>query len=85
MTGSLCKWLKYFITKNINFKSLVSDYISSQQFAWIIDTVNFAIDCAKNADLVVPGDKVVITAGVPLNTVGTTNMLKVQIVEGQRN
>lgn len=37
-----------------------------------------AIDCAKNIDLVVPGDQVVITAGVPLNTAGTTNMIKLQ-------
>ena len=39
-----------------------------------------AIDCAKNVDLVEPGDKAVITAGVPLNTAGTTNVLRVQIV-----
>ena len=39
-----------------------------------------AIDCAKNIDLVEAGDKAVITAGVPLNTEGTTNVLKVQIV-----
>ncbi len=40
-----------------------------------------AIDCAKQIDIVVPGDKVVITAGVPLNVEGTTNLLKVQIVK----
>lgn len=39
-----------------------------------------AIDCAKQFDLVASGDKVVITAGVPLNLEGTTNLLKVQIV-----
>ncbi len=39
-----------------------------------------AIDCAKQFDLVSTGDKVVITAGVPLNLEGTTNLLKVQIV-----
>jgi len=42
-----------------------------------------AIDCAKQIDLVTPGDTVVITAGVPLNTPGSTNLLKVQTVEGR--
>ena len=41
-----------------------------------------AIDCARQEDLVSPGDTVVITAGVPLNVEGTTNLLKVQVVEG---
>ena len=40
-----------------------------------------AIDCAKQNDLVIPGDKAVITAGVPLGIEGTTNLLKVQIVQ----
>jgi pyruvate kinase len=40
-----------------------------------------AIDCAKQNDLVVTGDKAVITAGVPLGIEGTTNLLKVQIVQ----
>jgi len=40
-----------------------------------------AIDCAKQNDLVAFGDKTVITAGVPLNLEGTTNLLKVQIVQ----
>ncbi len=39
-----------------------------------------AIDCAKQIDIVSSGDKAVITAGVPLNLEGTTNLLKVQIV-----
>ena len=38
------------------------------------------IDCAKQVDIVAPGDRVVITAGVPLNIEGMTNLLKVQIV-----
>ncbi len=40
-----------------------------------------AIDCAKNADVVQRGDKVVITAGAPLGMAGTTNLLKVITVE----
>lgn len=37
-----------------------------------------AVDCAKQIDLVSAGDTVVITAGLPLNTPGTTNLLKVE-------
>ncbi len=39
-----------------------------------------AIDCAKNAEVVVKGDQVVITAGAPLGQSGTTNVLKVMTV-----
>jgi pyruvate kinase len=39
-----------------------------------------AIDCARQLDIVSKGDKVVITAGVPLKLSGTTNLLKVQVV-----
>lgn len=39
-----------------------------------------AIDCAKQIDLVSDGDRVVITAGIPLDTSGNTNLLKVHIV-----
>ena len=45
------------------------------------DLFRHAIDCAKQIDLVQAGDRVVITAGVPLKQAGTTNILKVQIVE----
>ncbi len=40
-----------------------------------------AIDCAKQLDIVVPGDKVVISAGVPLDISGNTNILKVEVVK----
>lgn len=39
-----------------------------------------AIDCAKKIDLVKDGDKVVIAAGIPLDTPGSTNILKVAVV-----
>lgn len=39
-----------------------------------------AIDCAKQIDIVSKGDTVVITAGVPLDMSGRTNLLKVQTV-----
>ncbi len=39
-----------------------------------------AIDCAKKVDVVEDGDTVVIAAGIPLDTPGSTNTLKVQIV-----
>ena len=41
-----------------------------------------AIDCAKLVDVVHKGDRVVITAGVPLGNSGTTNILKVETVGG---
>ncbi len=40
-----------------------------------------ALDCAKNAEVVSKGDQVVITAGAPLGMVGTTNVLKVMMVD----
>lgn len=39
-----------------------------------------AIDCAKQIDLINPGDMVVIAAGVPIDTPGNTNILKVEVV-----
>ncbi len=40
-----------------------------------------AIDCAKQIDLVSPGDIVVITSGIPVTISGTTNILKVDTVK----
>ncbi len=42
-----------------------------------------AIDCAKQLDIVEDGDCVVIAAGFPLDTPGSTNTLRVEVV-GQR-
>lgn len=42
-----------------------------------------SVDCAKQLDLVSDGDRVVITAGVPLGISGSTNIIKVQVV-GER-
>ena len=39
-----------------------------------------AVDCAKQVDIVSKGDTVVITAGIPLNLPGTTNLLKVETI-----
>ncbi len=44
------------------------------------DLMQHAIDCAKQIDAVADGDRVVIAAGVPLDTAGNTNLLKVEIV-----
>lgn len=41
-----------------------------------------AVDCAKELDLVSPGDLVVIAAGLPVATPGNTNILKVETVQG---
>lgn len=43
-----------------------------------------AIDCAKQIDIVSEGDNVVIIAGVPLDTCGTTNMIKVETISSKR-
>lgn len=47
------------------------------------DLFQHAIDCAKQIDVVFDGDLVVIGAGIPLNTCGNTNTLRVATV-GQR-
>ena len=48
----------------------------------IFDLFSHAIDVAKEKSLVEKEDLVVLTSGVPLGISGTTNMLKVQIVDG---
>ena len=40
-----------------------------------------AINAAKNKGLLEDGDVTVITSGVPIGRSGTTNMMKVQVVE----
>lgn len=42
-----------------------------------------AVDCAKQIDLVSDGDRVVVVAGIPLDTPGNTNILKVELVGNQ--
>ena len=44
------------------------------------DLLQHAVDCAKQIDVVEDGDCVVIAAGVPLDTAGNTNLLKVETV-----
>lgn len=44
------------------------------------DLMQHAIDCAKQIDVVTDGDRVVIAAGIPLDTAGSTNLLKVELV-----
>ena len=44
------------------------------------DLLLHAVDCAKQIDAVEDGDLVVIAAGVPLDTPGSTNLLKVEVV-----
>ncbi len=44
--------------------------------------IQHAVDCAKQIDIVKGGDIVVIAAGIPLDTTGSTNMLKIEIVQG---
>jgi pyruvate kinase len=42
--------------------------------------VEEALEAARRLNLAVPGDRVVITAGVPAGITGTTNMLQVRVV-----
>ncbi len=48
------------------------------------DLLQHAIDCARQIDVVEEGDRVVIVAGVPLDTSGSTNLLKVETVGVRR-
>ena len=48
------------------------------------DLMRHAIDCAKQIDMVTNGDLVVIAAGVPVDTPGSTNLLKVEVVGERR-
>ena len=41
------------------------------------DMVNIACRIAKNKNLVEPGDNVVISAGVPFGSAGTTNLIRI--------
>jgi len=43
-----------------------------------------AIDCARQIDVVMPGDTVVLTLGAPLRMFGTTNTLRVEVVPTRR-
>ncbi|MBR4030694.1 MAG: pyruvate kinase, partial [Clostridia bacterium] len=40
-----------------------------------------SIKCAKKVNLVEKGDMVVITAGIPIDTSGNTNLLKVEKID----
>lgn len=42
-----------------------------------------AIDCAKQIDLVSVGDQVVIVGGVPIDTPGNTNIIKVETIKSR--
>jgi pyruvate kinase len=42
--------------------------------------VRLALEAVQRRDLARAGDRVVVTAGVPFDTPGTTNLLKVETV-----
>lgn len=44
------------------------------------ELISMSVDVAKNAGLIHNGDRVVVTAGVPVGVSGTTNMIKVHMV-----
>lgn len=49
----------------------------------VLDLFNHAVDTALKHHYVDEGDIVVITSGIPLGQSGTTNMIKVQVVEAE--
>ncbi len=44
------------------------------------EMVKYALEAVRRRGLAHKGDRVIITAGVPFDTPGTTNMLKVEVV-----
>jgi pyruvate kinase len=44
------------------------------------EMIQRAVEEAKKATLVANGDTIIITAGVPIEKIGTTNLMKIQIV-----
>jgi pyruvate kinase len=44
------------------------------------DMVKLALDAVRKHELAKPGDRVVVTAGVPFDVPGTTNLMKVETV-----
>jgi pyruvate kinase len=44
------------------------------------DMVKLALEAAQRRGLANPGDRVVVTAGVPFDVPGTTNLMKVETV-----
>ncbi len=44
------------------------------------EMIGVALDAAVRRELAVPGDRVVVTAGVPFDEPGTTNTMKVEVV-----
>ena len=42
---------------------------------------SLCVETARKEGVVKPGDTVVITAGIPLSTKGTTNLIKAQVVD----
>ncbi|MCR3760527.1 pyruvate kinase [Clostridium felsineum] len=55
--------------------------IISDKFGSTDELIATSVEKAKEADYVKKGDLVVVAAGVPTNVSGTTNMLKVHVVE----
>ena len=45
------------------------------------DMTRFAVEAAKGRGLAEPGDRIVITAGVPFGTPGATNVLRIALVD----
>ncbi|MBQ9156007.1 MAG: pyruvate kinase [Eubacterium sp.] len=68
------------VCRQLNLSWGVHPILLNQEWE-IFVLIDRAITACKNRDLLAAGDVTVITAGVPIGRSGTTNMLKVQVVE----
>ena len=68
------------VVRQLNMSWGVSPVLIKEK-AHVLELFDYAVEVAKNKKLVEKGDVVVITSGVPLGKSGTTNMIKVHVVD----
>ena len=56
------------------------DSVDNSHAVTIDDLISHSINAARDNGLVSEGQQVVVTAGTPVNVVGTTNLIKVHQV-----
>ena len=68
------------VVRQLNMSWGVSPVLIKEK-AHVLELFDYAVEVAKRKKLVEKGDVVVITSGVPLGKSGTTNMIKVHVVD----
>ena len=68
------------VVRQLNMSWGVSPVLIKEK-AHVLELFDYAVEVAKSKKLVEKGDVVVITSGVPLGKSGTTNMIKVHVVD----